>query len=135
MFTIGYFDLINTADLFVFMDNVQLAKRSWQVRNRIKSSQGELFLSIPIKKLKSRDETNICDAVIDDSSGWRDKHTRSIELAYRNAPFFSDVYLFLKTNRRIDLLLSSAFLPFQVSKRVCFLSKTRQGRQGVSRIE
>jgi len=44
---IGYFDLIDQVDLFVFYDDVQLTRRSWQVRNRIKSQNGELYLTIP----------------------------------------------------------------------------------------
>ena len=29
----SYFDLIDKVDLFVFFDDVQLTKRSWQTRN------------------------------------------------------------------------------------------------------
>lgn len=38
----GYFSMMSKVDLFV-ADDVQLAKRSWQVRNRIKTQNGELF--------------------------------------------------------------------------------------------
>ena len=31
----GYFDLINKSDIFVYLDNIQFNKRSWQQRNRI----------------------------------------------------------------------------------------------------
>ena len=33
---LGYFSMIDDVDVFVFLDSVQLVKRSWQVRNRIK---------------------------------------------------------------------------------------------------
>lgn len=46
---LGYFNLIHQSDLFVIYDAVQLAKRSWQVRNRIKTAGGETYLTIPIK--------------------------------------------------------------------------------------
>ena len=58
---IGYFNLIHKSDIFVFLDSVQLTKRSWQVRNKIKDMSGELFLTIPIEKTKHRDELMIRD--------------------------------------------------------------------------
>jgi len=94
---LGYFDLMDKVDIFVYLDNVQLVKRSWQVRNRIKTSQGELFLTIPIRKLKSRNETLIKDAVINDSENWRQKHLKSIELNYRKAKFFDSVFPFVES--------------------------------------
>ena len=33
---LGYFAMIDDVELFIFLDDVQLEKRSWQVRNRIK---------------------------------------------------------------------------------------------------
>jgi len=93
---LGYFDLMDKVDIFVYLDNVQLVKRSWQVRNRIKTPQGELFLTIPIRKLKSREETLIKDAVINDDESWRQKHLKSIELNYRKAKFFDSVFPFVK---------------------------------------
>ena len=72
----GYFDLIDLTDKFIFYDDVQLAKRSWQVRNRIKTAQGELFLTIPIKKTKHRDELLIKDAEINNNENWRTKHLK-----------------------------------------------------------
>ena len=40
----GYFGLIDFVDEFVFLENVQFVKRSWQQRNRIKSWQRWLQL-------------------------------------------------------------------------------------------
>ena len=93
---LGYFDLIDQVDIFVFLDNVQVVKRSWHVRNRIKASQGELNLTIPIKKTKYRDKTLFCETHLNNEQNWRNKHVKSIELAYKKAPFFNEVYLFVK---------------------------------------
>jgi hypothetical protein len=89
---IGYFDLIDQVESFVFYDDVQLVKRSWQVRNRIKSANGELFLTIPIKKNKTRDELLISEAEIAYDENWQSKHLKSIESAYKKADHFT-VYL------------------------------------------
>jgi hypothetical protein len=47
---LGYFALMDAADSFIYLDDVQYIKRSWQSRNRIKSPQGELMLSLAISK-------------------------------------------------------------------------------------
>ena len=61
---IGYFDLIDQVDKFIFLDNVKLEKSTWQVRNRIKSANGEILFTIPIKMEKGRMKTNIHTAKI-----------------------------------------------------------------------
>ena len=45
---IGYFSLINSVDEFIFLDNVQFDKRSWQQRNHAKTAQGPIWLSLPV---------------------------------------------------------------------------------------
>ncbi len=92
----GYFDLIDKVDKFVFYDNVQLAKRSWQVRNRLKGSNGELWLTIPITKTKSRNETLILNAVPNINEKWIKNHLRSIELNYKKAKSFESVFELLR---------------------------------------
>ncbi len=99
---LGYFDLIDQVDKFVFLDDVQLVKRSWQTRNKIKTAQGELFLTIPIKKANKRDDTLICNAVISEEEPWKERHIRSIELAYKKAPYFNMAFPFFK-----NILLNS----------------------------
>jgi len=98
---LGYFDLMDKVDIFVYLDNVQLARRSWQVRNRIKTPHGELFLTIPIKRLRSREETLICNAVINNDENWKEKHLKAIELNYRKAKYFDSVFPFVE-----DIILS-----------------------------
>ena len=95
---IGYFDLIDQVELFVFYDDVQLAKRSWQVRNRIKSGNGELYLTVPVKKSKSRDELLISEAEISYEENWQGKHLKSIEAAYKKAGHFDSIFSFLSVH-------------------------------------
>lgn len=90
---IGYFHLISLVDIFVIYNDTQLVKRSWQTRNRIKTSNGELFLTIPIKKTNARDELKIKNAEINYSNtDWRYKHLMSIKHAYKRAPFFESIF-------------------------------------------
>ena len=81
----GYFNLINSVDDFVFLDDVQFERRSWQSRNRILLDGKEFLLSVPIRNT-GRD-TKIADIEIDDNNNWRDHHIKVLTAAYRNAPF------------------------------------------------
>ena len=47
---IGYFDLIQRSNVFVFLNDVQFSKQSWQVKNKINSQGKELVLTVPVKK-------------------------------------------------------------------------------------
>jgi hypothetical protein len=92
---IGYFAMIDRVDRFVYLDSVQFAKRSWQQRNRIKTPNGELILTVPVLSKGKRDQT-IAEAQIDWDSGFAAKHVRSIESAYRGAPHFAQYFEPLK---------------------------------------
>jgi len=84
---IGYLAMIDRVDMFVYLDTVQFARRSWQHRNRIKSAHGELLLSIPTFN-KGRRDQKIADVCIDWTTNFSDSHWRSIEMAYRKAKEF-----------------------------------------------
>jgi len=45
----GYFNLMHLADDFVFFDDVQLEKRSWQTRNRLLREGKAYWITLPIK--------------------------------------------------------------------------------------
>ncbi len=90
---LGYFQLMAASDVFVFLDDVQFARRSWQSRNRILTANGELMLTVPVKK-HDRD-TPICAIEIDDSQGWRDKHLAAIRHAYGKRPAFAEGWAFV----------------------------------------
>jgi hypothetical protein len=83
----GYFDIIHDVDLFVFHDDLQYTKGDWRNRNRIKTPQGECWLTIPVGTSEHR---RICDVPLP-GSDWARDHWRQIESSYHRARFF-DVY-------------------------------------------
>lgn len=91
---LGYFHLIAASDVFVFLDDVQFARRSWQSRNRILGPGGEVMLTVPVQK-HDRD-TSIAQIEISDGEPWRDKHLASIRHAYGKRPFFAEGFAFLE---------------------------------------
>lgn len=87
---IGYFDLIQRSNVFVFLNDVQFSKQSWQVKNKINSQGKELLLTVPIKKTKLA--TTIDEIIIDQSKPWKKKHLKSIYYNYIKSEYFNEVY-------------------------------------------
>jgi hypothetical protein len=82
----GFFDIINDVDEFVLFDDVQYTKRDWRNRNRIKTSQGVRWLSIPVN-VKGNFFEKIKDMRVANHE-WARDHYLSIYHAYSKAPFF-----------------------------------------------
>lgn len=92
----GYFALIDCSDKFVIYDDVQFDTRSWQQRNRIKTSQGIHMLTIPVSKSASRSRL-IYDIIINEDEKWRKKHLKSIEHSYSSSAHFSSFFPVLES--------------------------------------
>ena len=84
----GFFDLIGQCDEYVIYDSAQYVKRHWHNRNRIKTASGLEWLTIPVVS-KGRFEQPIDQVTIE--KPWADKHWRTLELAYKRAPFFEQL--------------------------------------------
>ena len=81
---LGYFDLMDTADVFVLLDTVQFEKQAWQQRNRIKIAENQSkWLPVPV--IQDLGQKINC-VKIDNTQPWRRKHWRTIEQYYRRAP-------------------------------------------------
>ena len=46
---LGFFDQLRRADVFVYYDDVQYDKHGWRNRNRIKTQNGPLWLTVPVR--------------------------------------------------------------------------------------
>ena len=84
----GYFDLINSADILVLLDDVQFTRRDWRNRNQIKTAQGLHWLTIPVD-VKNKFTIRICDVTIPDLS-WAEQHWKTLKHSYSKAPYFKD---------------------------------------------
>jgi len=81
----GYFDLMNTADVFIIYDEVQYTKNDWRNRNKIKTANGLSWLTIPVRQEKLSQRIIDTQAVGND---WRKKHWNSISMSYSRASYF-----------------------------------------------
>jgi len=83
--------MINMVDVFVFFEDVDFTKRDWRTRNKIKSKDGDLLLSVPVKKASRG--TKIFEIEIH-NDGWQKKHFSSLSMNYKKSPYYKD-YLWL----------------------------------------
>ena len=104
---IGYFKLIKSVDKFVFLDDVQFNKRSWQQRNKIFFNKKTQYLTVPIKS-KGKFLQKISEVMIDESIDWRNDHLKTLELAYKKTTYFDEIYAILNSvYEKKDQYLSS----------------------------
>lgn len=95
----GYFDLINSADIFVFYDDVQYTNRDWRNRNILKTPYGPKWLTIPCGSNTNR---LICEVELTDSE-WQKNHWGAIRTNYGKTKYFGqykDIFqeIYLKKN-------------------------------------
>lgn len=87
----GYFDLMDQVDKFVFFDDAKVSKQSWGVRNRIKTKQGQVYLTVPLKNYRDHANRLFSNTEIDYAQSWPRKHLKTISQAYSKAPYFKEV--------------------------------------------
>jgi len=92
---LGYFYKLAKSDVFVLLDNVQYTKNSFVNRNKIKTSQGAIWLTVPVK-IKGRFGQLIKDVEINNTVNWRKKHLRTLEANYKKAKSFERIFSGLK---------------------------------------
>jgi hypothetical protein len=90
----GYFDLINSVDEFVLLDDAQYTRRDWRNRNRIKTAAGVRWLTIPV--LTKGGFTQRIDETLIADDAWPRSHWSAIEQAYRATPHFDAVAALLQ---------------------------------------
>lgn len=83
---VPYLDKIAESDLFIALDTVDFQKNGLMNRNQIKTAQGPLWLTVPVKQRLGQ---SLLETEIDNSGPWRRKHWSALEQNYRRAPFFA----------------------------------------------
>ena len=85
----GLFDRIYECDVFVLLDNVPYSKNYLINRNKIKTVNGWMWLTVPVLT-KGCFGQLIKDVQINNATQWRKQHWKSIYYSYINAPYFSN---------------------------------------------
>lgn len=90
----GYYNLIASVDVFVFLDDVQYARKTWQCKNRISRYGKVVTLEVPV--IKAPLQTRFDAIEVDNSKPWVDRHLQEIETAYMDAEFKKDARMLLQ---------------------------------------
>jgi hypothetical protein len=83
----GYFDLLDSADLFVVYDSVQYTKNDWRNRNVLVGADGPIWLTIPIETA-GRAGQSIAEATVSDPR-WARKHWTTVQQSLGRRPYFA----------------------------------------------
>ncbi len=79
--------MIASSDIYIAFDSAQFTRKTFDHRNKIKTANGVIYLSVPVQKAPQK--TRTCDIKISYGQGNPlEKHFKTIELAYKKAPYF-----------------------------------------------
>lgn len=82
---IGFFDKMDQVDRFVLLDTVIHSKSGFTNRNKIKTPQGVLWLTVPLKNK----HIPINNLEIANQLNWQQRHWKSIENYYKKSPYWT----------------------------------------------
>lgn len=114
---LGYIKMIQSVDVFVFLDNVQFEKQSWQSRNRIKTNKDQpIWLTVPTQNHPLG--TSLREIKIANRSNWQRKHLNSIQTYLGKTPYCNEVQSLVQTvfDHQFDYLTD---LNIEIIKALC----------------
>lgn len=83
---IGYFDKMDQVDTFVILDTANHSKSGYINRTQIKTPQGSLVLTVPLKQK----EKPINELEIQNNVNWQIRHWKAIEANYKKCTYWAD---------------------------------------------
>ncbi|WP_037319624.1 WbqC family protein [Salegentibacter sp. Hel_I_6] len=103
---IGYFQLVNTTDKFVFYDDVNFKKKGWIHRNNFLINKETSLLSVPLKKASQNKKINETFIHQENFKVWKEKFFKSIYQNYKDSPHFDATWELLQNffSKDFDLI-------------------------------
>jgi len=126
---IGFFHRLLLSDHFIFLDNAQFIKGGWQNRDRVKSKNGPVWLTLSINK---KFPQQINEVTLSEKSEWIDDNLNLLRDCYQRARYFDEVFPQIEAiyrrqhQKMIDLNLAMfelAFDYFDISLPVSYASQ------------
>ena len=87
---IGYFQLINAVDTFVFYDDVNYIKRGWINRNKLLINNEAKMFTIPVLKASQNKLINEIDIGVEEK--WLTQFFITLEYNYKKAPHYDAIF-------------------------------------------
>ncbi|MFA9372814.1 MAG: WbqC family protein [Poseidonibacter sp.] len=107
---IGFFHRLLYADLYIVLDDVQFVKgtsQSWMNRDKIKTQNGDKWLTVTIQK--SPTGTKINDILLNDTIDWKKQNLDLIKQNYRKSEYFKEIFPYLEELYSIECKNLSEF--------------------------
>lgn len=98
---LGYFQLINSVDKFIFYDDVNFIKKGWINRNKILINGKESIITFPLIKASQNKLINEIDLFLNNKE--KIKIITKLEMAYKKAPYFDSTINLVKEIINADL--------------------------------
>ena len=114
---LGYFHKISQSDVHVFYDDAEYSKNNFFNRNKIKTPQGECWLTIPVEYHSAQ---NINQTKIIPNTNWQKNHWQTIRGNYARAPYFKEYEDFFAAFYQKQWNYLSA-LTMEMNKAICRL--------------
>ena len=92
---VGYFQLINAVDEFVFYDDVNFMKKSYINMNSILLNEKAFQFTVPLKGASQN--KLIKDIEVFTDQKWFNDFLKTFDHAYKSAPFYQEVLQIVKT--------------------------------------
>ncbi len=93
---LGFFHRLLYADLYIVLDDVQFvhSNRAWTNRDKIKTQNGEKWLTISVNKAPRN--TKINEVIINDEVDWKSQNLALIKQNYKNAMFYEEILPYIE---------------------------------------
>jgi hypothetical protein len=93
---LGYFHRIAISDLHIVLDHVQYEKNSYTNRNKIRTSEEALWLTVPVITSGHFGDLAINKIEISNQTRWKKKIIENIKQNYQKAPYFNRYFPFIE---------------------------------------
>ncbi len=83
---LGFFSKIKSSDAFVMFDVADYSKNGLMNRNKIRTADGWMYLTVPIEKKFHRRPFN--EVLLPPNEKWREEHWKAMLFNYKKADYF-----------------------------------------------
>lgn len=130
----GYFRKIKESDIFVFLDTVDItlgSSKSITHRTKIKTPNGENYLTVPLRKRESK---LIKDILIDNAQPWKKKMLTNIQHNYSKANCYEETMNWFEPFLNQEHEFLSA-MNISLLKKICALLKIKTDLKTASELK
>ncbi len=111
---LGYYQLINEADIFILYDDINFIKKGWINRNKLLSNQeGSKFFTLPLEKQSSN---KLIKEIKVSNNKWKKKLLNLLHHEYKHSPFFEETMDVINSCLQINSQFISEINAYSINK-------------------